>query len=184
MDLTVDFHTGSASEISSSEAENDPFAHQHDLIGFLGLMRYFDVPLLPITWQPALGALGKGGTANVSQALVHASLSYAFKRMRAQTSFDKWIAEVRALSPLKSHPNIATLQACCLETLEDGRLSPVLIFEKAEFGDLETFADSEVAAKMTIQDEIHLCLEIGLGLRHIHRSGQSPAPVLDNIGLT
>jgi hypothetical protein len=84
MDLTADFDYADEPIIGSQSThlESAIMAHEIDIIGFLGLMRHFEVPLLPVTWQPCLATLGRGGTAEVNQALGGARKSYAFKRMR------------------------------------------------------------------------------------------------------
>jgi hypothetical protein len=68
MDLTADFdYTDEPTNGSqSTHPESAILTHQDDLIGFLGLMRHFEVPLLPVTWQPGLATLGRGGTAEVN----------------------------------------------------------------------------------------------------------------------
>jgi serine/threonine protein kinase len=170
MDLTADFETDTTSGNLPSEIKSTILAHQDDLIGFLGLIQYFRVPLIPITWQPALGPLGRGATAYVNQAAVNVEMSHAFKRMRSHTCFDTWVNEVMILGRLGNHPNIASIEACCLEILDNGKLSPVLVFKKADFGDLEAFMRSKAGLTMNDEDVVRLCAGIGSGLQHIHLS--------------
>jgi hypothetical protein len=175
MDLTAEFdYTGNSEYGSlSTETEHSLVAHQDDLIGFLGLMNHFGVPLLPITWQPGLAALGRGGTAEVKQAPVHAGMSFAFKRMRTEKSFERWVIEVMALTRLRGQPNVSNVEACCLEILDDGKLSPVLVFQMAELGDLEKYMRSAPAKDMELQESLHLCLDVGSGLKAIHEASMS-----------
>lgn len=177
MDLTADFdYTGDSTHGSlSTDTESSILAHQDDLIGFLGLMNHFDVPLLPLTWQPALATLGRGSTAKVNQALVHAGMSYAFKRMRTEKNFERWVNEVMVLTRLRGHPNISSVEACCLEILDNGKLSPVLVFQMAELGDLEKYMRSDLAEHMEFQDSLRLCLDVGAGLKAIHEASMSLA---------
>lgn len=170
MDLTADFDDTCDLTNSNASTEILAPAHQNDLIGFLGLMGQLGVPLLPLTWETGLTRLGHGGTAKVNQALVHANLSYAFKRMRQGQSFARWSNEVMALVRLIEHPNISGIHAFCLEVLADGKLSPVLVFQKAELGDLENYMRSESAKMMTFQDILLLCLDIGFGLKAVHEA--------------
>ena len=51
---------------------------QNDLIAFLSIVQKCDVDYLPITWQPALSALGVGGSATISQSAFIAGKPLAF----------------------------------------------------------------------------------------------------------
>lgn len=172
MDLTADLETDTASGSSLSNIEHSLLAHQDDLIGFLSLMQAFGVRLLPITWQPALGALGKGGTASISQAVVNAGLSYAFKRMRQEKHLERWVTEVIVSVLLRKKPNIVNVEAYCLEILGNGQLCPVLVFEKANHGDLERFMRHGLGKCMSTEEVLHLCLDIGRGIMHMHSSSK------------
>lgn len=154
-------------------------ASHYDLISFLALMQHCELDLLPIKWQPALESLGFGGTAEVNQALIHAHMSYAFKRIRVSgrgtaDEIRKWATEVLILChpKLRSHPKIARLEACCLEILKDDRLSPVLVFEKAQLGDLEHFIALDTSRSIQFEEWVNLCLDIGSALETMHSCSQ------------
>src|SRR5437763_15919274 len=61
---------------------SNPDRDRHsDLITFLSTLQERDIDILPITWQPTLEDLGRGGTGVVNQSLLTAKASFAFKRI-------------------------------------------------------------------------------------------------------
>ena len=52
---------------------------EYSFTALLGLAQRLHVRFLPITWQVALGRIGKGGQAGINQALVDVQTSFAFK---------------------------------------------------------------------------------------------------------
>jgi hypothetical protein len=150
----------------------------YDIVSFLALAQQCGLDLLPIKWQPALGVLGKGGTAAVNQSLINVQMSYAFKRvlpLRAvKSGFREWASELLILchSWMRTNYHIARLEAFCLEVLKDGRVSPVLIFEKAELGDLEHFVTLEEANAISFDGWLKLCLGLGGTLHNMQWFGK------------
>jgi Protein tyrosine and serine/threonine kinase len=148
----------------------------HDLISFLALMQHCGVDFLPIKWQPALEDLGRGGSADVSQALINSEMSFAFKRVffagrSTDESFRRLTTEVLVLRNrlVQGHPNIIRLEAYCCEILTGyERLSPVLIFEKAHLGDLQCFVLSEKATEIPFDVKVGLCSDIAEALHVLH----------------
>lgn len=167
--------SGSAFTHLSDEARAAELGHIYNLITFLAMMQNCQVSLLALKWQPGLGSLGTGGTARVNQAAIHAQMSYAFKRVRTSGAaitedVGKWVNELFILSQpaIRDHTNIICLEGCCLEMLDDGKLCPVLVFEKAPLGDLEHFISSGAAESMSFEDLVDICLEIGFALETVH----------------
>jgi hypothetical protein len=169
----------------SIEEQAVEIAEHQDTISFLALMQHCELDLLPIKWQPALESLGAGGTAVVDQSLIHIQLSYAFKRIlsfKASTGdIRQWATEVLVLChpSIRGHPNIVQLEACSLEVLENGKIAPVLIFEKAHLSDLEHFIALEAAKVVPFESWLDLCIEIGSALQVMH--SYSPYPALRKI---
>ena len=171
--------SGSAFTRLSDEAQAAESGHIYNLITFLAMMQNCQVSLLALKWQPGLGSLGTGGTARVNQAAIHAQMSYAFKRVRTSGAaitedVGKWVNELFILSQpaIRDHTNIIRLEGCCLEILDDGKLCPVLVFEKAPLGDLEHFISSGAAESMSFEDLVNICLEIGSALEMVHNCGR------------
>lgn len=158
------------SEIDSTIAKHD------DLVSFMGLMQKCGVDLLPIKWQPALADLGRGGSANVSQALINTQTNYAFKRVfftdgGTEKSFERLVKEVSILShpELRNHDSMIQLEAYCCEILEKPeRISPVLIFATAPLGDLQSFMLSEEARSLSSNVKLGFCLDIARALSALH----------------
>jgi Protein tyrosine and serine/threonine kinase len=161
-----------------------PATRKHyDLISFLSLAQKHKVDFLPITWQSALGALGKGGTANVSQSMINIETSFAFKRMDLlgharsadplQESFERLISELCVLRnpSLLAHPNIVDLEGICWEvhTGSEDAL-PVLVLKKAEFGDLDMFLDYGTIEEDSFSVKVGLCVDIANAILALHES--------------
>lgn len=150
-----------------------------NLISFLAVMQFCDIDLLPIKWQPARDSLGKGGTAHISQSLLNAQLSFAFKRVflagtMTVDEIRRCLNEILVLSHpvVRPHPNIIRLEACCLELLPNRKLSPVLIFEKMPMGNLEVFRESTEARNVPLLKWLEICTAIGQALMTLHNNSR------------
>lgn len=168
------------SEYNSSVIENDESGVDchADLISFLSVLQGCGVELLPITWQPALELLGAGATSRVSQSQVHRQLSFAYKRMKTSglqdvgSAYQHAISEVRALTMprVRAHPNVVNLEGVCWETL--GMMAvPVLVFPKAEYGNLRTFMESGPGQALPLRGRKSMCTDIANALMALHESG-------------
>lgn len=149
-----------------------------DLISLLTVIQKCEVEFLTTTWQPALESLGEGAIAEVSQSLVNRRLGFAYKRSsdedsdRLPASFKHMISEILALeSPqVRLHPNVAHLEGVCWE-VKNGFALPVLVFQKAELGDLRAFLQSERSAGLDFDARLQVCLGIAKGVASLHDSG-------------
>jgi len=143
------------------------------------------------------GTLGTGGTAEVQQQVLHLGKSLAFKRPRlAQVSeqskeastrtddrheqldgeYRNLIAEVLALcnASVRFHPNIVELEAVCWDfDKQTGSVWPVLIFEKADEGDLDTFLATTRGRSLDIRKRLELCQDVAIAMLCLHRFGRS-----------
>ena len=152
-----------------------PSSH-YDLISFLGLMQQLGVDLLPIKWQPALESLGVGGSANIPQALLNASTSFAFKRLLidgvdVETCFERLAKEAFILRhvSLIHHKYLIRLEAYCCEILKKPeRILPVLIFEKFPLGNLQDYLLSEATVNITFTERLSFCADIADALSALH----------------
>jgi hypothetical protein len=162
-----------------------------DLISFLAVAQECGLEFLPVAWQSALdssgrGSLGSGGTAEVSQSLVTVETSYAFKRMsnvqvtafnlenKLLTSFASVRSELLTLNnpAFRDHPNIINMEGICWEIMPiAGTVWPVLVFKKAEFGDLYKFLDSEPGGNVSMDTRIGICVDVARGIAALHASG-------------
>jgi hypothetical protein len=134
---------GSASTDTSSLPDS-----RWNLVTFLCIAQTLSVDLLPITWHSALGQAGVGGTATLRERLVNVSLSLLFKRVHPKLfpHCAKAVAEKMAFRTLSTEMWIArhynVVKSAFLINLEDvswdvendGKVWPVLVYEKAEHG--------------------------------------------------
>ncbi|KAF2659853.1 kinase-like protein [Lophiostoma macrostomum CBS 122681] len=144
------------------------------------------------------GSLGIGGTAEVHQRFLHLRKSLAFKRPKIETipeqlrgatittqnfrerqhlldgEFRNLTSEVSVLCHpgIRYHPNIVELEAITWDFDERlGSAWPILIFEKAEEGDLATFLDTTRGRLLSIRKRLELCQDIAIGMLCLHRFG-------------
>ena len=156
---------------------------QIDLISVLSVAQQYKVDFLPITWLHALGPLGRGATAEISQSLISIQTGFAFKRSysptaatsytphEVDTSLRTLVSELLVLeNPLiRCHPNIIDLQGICWEVKADSEdVWPVLVFERAQLGDLQMFMDSEDGRNSSFDTRIELCIGIAKAIMIMH----------------
>jgi hypothetical protein len=152
---------------------------QTDLITFLSIVQKYNLDYLPITWQPALGALGVGGSGTISQSTFMTDMPLAFKRFHSlgveDLDFLPLISEILILSqtPIQNHPNIINLKGICWEIMpRTEKAVPVLVFEKAAW-DLKQYMNVREGMDMSIEDRLKICADIGSAIMALHTYGLS-----------
>ena len=152
---------------------------QSDLIAFLSIVQKYNLDYLPITWQPALGALGVGGSGTISQSTFMTDMPLAFKRFHSlgveDLDFLPLISEILILSqtPIQNHPNIINLKGICWEIMRrTEKAVPVLVFEKAAW-DLKQYMNVREGMDMSIEDRLKICADIGSAIMALHTYGLS-----------
>ena len=174
----VSHSDGTFSRYSASTSRTNRVV-QSDLIAFLSIVQKCDVYYLPITWQPALGTLGAGGSGTISQSTFMTKKPLAFKRFHdsggSDGDFLPMMSEVLILSqpPVQNHPNIVDLEGICWEIKPmTEEVVPVLVFEKASW-DLQQFMNVREGMDMVVEDRLKLCAEIGSAIMALHAYGLS-----------
>jgi hypothetical protein len=170
---------GSSGYFSSVYTEEEPDLPA-DLIAILGLIQQLNIPFLHITWDPGLDDLGEGATSEVHQSLVSNSINFAYKRARHTTpaAFQALMCEMTVLrSPIvQQHPNMLQLHGICWNEVQDdevdGGVKPILVFEKAQYGNLEDFLGSAVGKNLVFNTRLKLCRGIASALLAMHSSGK------------
>ncbi|KAI0968145.1 hypothetical protein F4678DRAFT_443414 [Xylaria arbuscula] len=171
----------------------------YNLLTCLACAQQSGVDLIGITWIDAQGLLGRGGQAAVSQTRASASAVLAFKRPDS-TPIGSWISKAttserrklddvyRAVASeilvlgdeeIRSHPNIVRLHAISWEIHQARswffqkitRVWPILVFEKASYGDLGVFMASEQGEALDIATRIKICRGIASAVAAAHRKG-------------
>jgi len=159
---------------------------QYDLIAFLSVVQKCDVDFLPITWQPALGILGNGGSGTISQSTFTTDMPLAFKRFHldkdSNMDFLPLISEVLILSqpPIQEHPNIVNLEGVCWEIKPlTEKAVPVLVFQKASCN-LQQFMNMSEGKNMSIDDRLKICADIGSAIMTLHAYGLSSRTITND----
>ncbi len=165
-----DHWQSSGAKLDATVAEPD----RYNFLSFLATAQALQIEFLPLAWDAARESLGTGGTSKIHQALMNVDTSFAFKtyhkRGRAEEQvFRTVINEIAIMSQtfIREHANIAQLQGICWEISDDDRPWPVLVFEKAHFGDLDHFA-RHGGKDMKIGKRLALCLDIGRAIIDMH----------------
>ena len=160
----------------SIDLEKNATLH-HNFLAFLAAAQHHHVDFLPVTWQSALEPFGKGATSKISETVVNVQMSLAFKRTslsivsqdsqppveEEQRVYRALISELMVLGNpiINAHPNILKLEGICWEIPANGTgVWPVLVFEKAPFGDLESFMASQIGRNLNFADKLGLCADV------------------------
>jgi serine/threonine protein kinase len=116
-------------------------------------------------------------------------MSYAFKRIKwsrlarsnESRNFQALISEVLVLGhPLiRKHPNIIRLEGICWDFPPgDDRVWPVLVFEKAQNGDLARFLNSDPGKHINFENRLKLCANVAAALKFMHSCRELFTPLL------
>ena len=73
---------------------------------------------------------------------------------------------------MHNHPHIVNLLGICWDLSLEGRAWLVLVFEKAEFGNLKEFARLEVGKNLCFEDKLKLCTDIAVAVEDMHAASQ------------
>ena len=148
---------------------------EYDLITFLAVVQKLQVNILPLTWQSARVEIGRGASATVYESTFNI---YAFKcvadhqdKKWKANSFRALINEVIVLSHLREHLNIIQLKGICWRITAYNEVWPVLVFEKAPFGDLYDLLKRPIGKKLSFFDRLSLCADIVNAIMHMHSCG-------------
>ena len=179
--LITSYRAGIVSR-SAALIDSTPPDRPYDFLDVLAITQRLNIDFLPITWQPALDSIGEGATAEIRQSLIDLQMSFAFKRFK-MNEFDIFrsvISEVLVLghSSLREHPNILSLQGVCWDISPDQKVWPVLVFEKAQMGNLESFMDSDTGKLLPIKDKLKICSGIAAAVREMHLHGMQRSCVV------
>lgn len=158
-------------------------ATRHHFLEFLRVVQRLQIDFLPLQRQPGLDRVGKGGTATVFPALVNVEKTYAFKQMRKtrwpeeeSQAMSALIAEISILGrpEIKSHENIVVIRGVCWDVdIVEEKVWPVLVFEKALYGDLNNFMRFGIGKELSIEKRLSILAGVALALCDLHLAGWS-----------
>jgi hypothetical protein len=150
------------------------------LLSFLSTAQNLNIDFLPITWAPALGDAGRGGTSKIHQSLVNVEAAFAYKRLiysaiQEEKAFQALIAEISILGQggIRRHGNVVRLEGVCWDVVnstdnEEEKVWPVLVFEKAGMGSLEFFMQKGKGKNLGFEERVELCKDVGRGIWVMH----------------
>jgi hypothetical protein len=149
-----------------------------DLIHFLAVAQTLGVDVLALTWQPALGLMGRGGTSDIQELLVKLHTSFAFKKLEylenarigEREIYQALISEITILGQesLRTHPNIKPLLGACWDMRLNGRVWPVLVSERSSLGNLDQFMESTEGRSLSFAARLKICNGVALAIRDMH----------------
>ncbi|KAF2962938.1 hypothetical protein GQX73_g10643 [Xylaria multiplex] len=167
---------------------------KYTLLSCLACAQHRRVDFTSFSWINAQGMLGRGGQGVVAQTRASVDTVFAFKRRRppSQGPLNIWAAaakdhafreicsEIMALGheDLRRHDNIVQLIAISweIENVKDWKFKsntailPVMILEKAEFGDLGRFLRGK-GVETDLMTRLRMCAGIASALGVVHKNG-------------
>ena len=170
-------------KLSDTSIESTQVANAlYDFITFLAVVQRLRIEVLPITWQAARLPIGIGATGQVNEALISLHTSFAFKcvserqkeRVATESIIQTLLNEIVVLGheSIQSHPNIVQLQGICWDVASDDegndKIWPVLVFEKAQYGDLYNFATLPIGKELCFAERLKICMDIGTAIWDMH----------------
>lgn len=154
-----------------------------NFLSVLGMAQWRKIDFLPITWQPAMEQIGRGGSARIQQSPVNLQIDFAFKRLSlAAESLSDENALYRALTTeigvlghhrIADHPSILKLEGICWDIDPcSEKVYPALVFEKAVYGDLGSFKTSELFQNFDVASKMLLCAHVANAVADMHSCGE------------
>ena len=187
--------------ILRATSEKSDTEHRYNLLSCLAAAQACGIDFAGFSWVEAQGDLGEGGQAVVCQTRASVDVVLAFKRRsppdgergapipkeKVDDAFRELTSEIWVLGQpaVQKHPNIVQLHALCWEILlsssqemqkaetnSDLQVWPVLIFEKAPYGNLEAFMRGD-GRNLSISERLKICGHIASALGALHENGES-----------
>ncbi|KAG8527747.1 uncharacterized protein KY384_007901 [Bacidia gigantensis] len=151
---------------------------RHNLLSFLATAQALHLEFLPITWQSARQELGIGATSMVNEAFADLHTSFAFKRVQEEARLESSEEDiyrvltneimVQSYPPIREHQHISQLQGLCWDIETDGKVWPVLLFEKSHLGDLYNFLKTDLGKELSVDERLKICENIGEAISEMH----------------
>ena len=173
---------GSRYSTSADFIPVETLPEQDSLLSFLATARNLMLELLPLNWDQQM--IGFGATSRVNESHGNPKTSFAYKRVHDESKsstphnviYRMLTNEIVTLSGqiARNHPNIVQLQGICWEISSVNEDAwPVLVFEKAQFGDLYSFSMTPTGREMGLDQRLSLCVEIEKALVDMHSLSMS-----------
>ncbi|KAK6504217.1 hypothetical protein TWF506_002423 [Arthrobotrys conoides] len=179
----TNFYGRGTSFSTSASVEN--YSSSYDIIDFLAVAQHRRLQVLPFRWNPA-SEVGLGGTAKITQAATisvayqdgtKSDIKYVAKRFQAEgamyqdkdNAYQGLLSEAYILGHpvVRRHPNINSVEGIAFDVIFD-EVWPVLIFKMTEHGDLRQFMKTVEGQKLSFDQRVELCWEIGHAISLMH----------------
>ena len=156
----------------------------HSFLTFLAVAQYYNVDILPFTWDFMLESAGPSGTAKIYESRLDVNRDFVFKRTRITNSlyaddvqtYNALVSEMSILCHplLRQHPNIIKMKGIAWEITEKGDgVWPVIVLDKAQLGDLNYFLNTKLGKSLTFEKRLGLCADIASAIRALHSCSMS-----------
>ncbi|KAL8724888.1 MAG: hypothetical protein Q9166_007692 [cf. Caloplaca sp. 2 TL-2023] len=179
--LGDDLYTKSFGPSATSTRTSSQYTN-YGFLAVLGLAQRLHIRFLPITWQAALGRIGRGGQARINQALANLQTSFAFKRFDHpdRDPFRETVQEMVVLTHprIQEHEHIVRLEGICWDIPQDDKIWPVLVFQMSHLGDLYNFTRLEKFKTLSMEDRFNICADIGIAIRDMHHNANQVAGIV------
>jgi len=151
----------------------------HLCLSFLALIQHLDVDFLPIGWHSALAGARRGGTAQLHQMAIDCQSAFAFKRLlplRGEQGEKDWLMLQTEVSVLGQPAVLGCKNIVAIEGLtwhisrETTQPWPVLVFEKAGWGDLMSFVERGPGGEMDLSARLDLCAHVLAAVTVLHET--------------
>lgn len=160
----------------------------NDLISFLAVAQFYKIDIVSVPWESGRGQIGLGATSKISQSSLSRRVDFAFKRTKLadkilidrqdeERAFNALVSEISVVRhpSIEHHQNIVNLEGIGFElTPQSEKVWPVLILEKSQLGDLESFMLSVEGRSTTMHQRLGLCSDIANALIALHSNGMIP----------
>ena len=149
-----------------------------DFLALLTVTQALGIEILPIDWEQGLRPFAHGGQSSINQALVKADYSLAFKcikNVKEVKNLDKVIEEISVLGQpmFRNRRDIVQLEGVSWNVASNGKVWPVLVFEKSEIGNLWAFAQTKAGKALSLLERIGLCKAMAAALQFMHSNRTS-----------
>ena len=165
---------------SVNTVSSDVPRSNYNLVTFLAVIGWYAVDYFnSFSWDFTLDIAAPSSTAKIFESMLDVNRSFVFKRMRPLSSGDPQHDEgqtysnvIREISilrhpMLRCHPYIVKLEAVSWE-IDGDTIGPILVLEKAPYGDLAYFMTTEKGQDLSFTERIHICEDIASAMGALH----------------
>ena len=176
---------------AGSEVATETPKKTNSLLTFFAIVQHYEIDLVPYMYEMEVLLAGSGATSNIRQKHLSKEAGLVFKVIRIrdacgiddkEATYNALISEISVLAheSLRHHPGIVKIECVSFEVVEDDtQVWPVLVLQKAQYGNLDQFMRTEHGRKTTLKDRMEFCIQIASAVLALHTHGKAkPFPML------